>query len=185
MNWPLCRVTGSSITCMHWQGTVGNILLVRDCGFSNNNVHIETIGNNTAVTLIYVDRCTFVGTCDKIFLANSNPGNQQTRILTSLIVQSNLTALQPLNYVYYIDGPNIVVTVQNLVARIGTTSLVSPLPTVFYVNNGSIVRVTSSSIKGYNTILHVPSGSPDINKIYNSGYYYLFIIQICSKESND
>ena len=156
-------VGGRAITM---SGTVGNILLVRDCGFSNNNVHIETIGNNTAVTLIYVDRCTFVGTCDKIFLANSNPGNQQTRILTSLIVQSNLTALQPLNYVYYIDGPNIVVTVQNLVARIGTTSLVSPLPTVFYVNNGSIVRVTSSSIRGYNTILHVPSGSPDINKIY-------------------
>ena len=148
---------------VYMEGTTGVGMLIKDCNFTNNNTHVKVYGNsNSIATVLTMNGCYVVGLCDTVFSVTNNitlSPKPTVRFITEIIQYINLTSLTPLNYLYYVSGQNITATCQNLIARIGTSSLTTPFPTAFYVNDGAELRATSSNIKGFDTILHVPSGS--------------------------
>jgi pectin methylesterase-like acyl-CoA thioesterase len=156
---------GKAIYYTATTSTTGSVFFVRDCNFANNDIHIDLYGLTYATTML-VERCTAVGTSSTCFKL-TNTSSVSTRMTLSEITYQQLVTPE-CTYMYYASGPNVFLTCQNILAKVfdGANSI------AFYTNDGAETRVNGLTIKGFDTIMYVPSGSSNTSNIFISSVIY-------------
>jgi pectin methylesterase-like acyl-CoA thioesterase len=145
-------------------GNLGIGTLIRDCGFGDNQTNINVFGGDDTQTLIVVDRCSILGDYTECFVVTNNPGNTTTRITIDNLFYRDLVTPVSTNFLRA-SGVGVSVNVVStllLVAQVDNSK-------AFFINDGVNLRITGSSITGFDSAIYVPVGSPAACTINGAG----------------
>ncbi len=161
----LIGASGVGGTAVYIEGTTGTGMLVRDCEINNNYIAGQAYGAVNP-TVLWFDRCYIIGNTNTLFSA-TNTGTVSTRLILTRNTYQD-TSLPVCTYFAYASGLGVELTCEGSIMRVISGSSA----TAFYVNDGADARIESCIIRGFDKILHVPSGSSNPSTVYIGSILY-------------
>jgi pectin methylesterase-like acyl-CoA thioesterase len=160
-NLILSSANGVNGLAVYHQGSGGTGFLIKDCNFNDNTTHVHSHGLS-ASTIVYIDRCSATGNNTTGFKATNVSGNFSQIILTNSTYKDLIVPVT--SEFISISGVNSTFTLTNTTIRATLTGGTKGIS----VYDGGEFRGLSSSLRGFDIGVYVPSGGTSQNVVLDS-----------------